>query len=160
MIRLSKLTDYGLVLMTYLARNRDGSLYTACGLAGESRLPLPTVTKLLKALQQGGLLISHRGVKGGYDLARSPEEISIAEIISVLEGPVALTDCSRETSGLCSLEPCCPITGNQRIISQVVRGALEKLALSDLLHPLQVVNIKDAQGRPVPSIGFPAGRVQ
>ena len=160
MIRLGKLTDYGLVLMTCIARDRDRPRYTACGLAGDSRLPLPTVTKLLKALQQGGLLISHRGIKGGYNLARDPEEISLAEIIAVLEGPIALTDCSRGTSGLCDLEPCCPLKGNQRIISQVVRGALEKVMLADLVHPLHVVNIKDGRGRLVPSIGFLSGRVQ
>ena len=160
MIRLGKLTDYGLVLMTCIARDRERPLYTAGGLAAESRLPLPTVTKLLKLLQQGGLLLSQRGIKGGYNLARSPEEISVAEIISVLEGPIALTDCSQDISGLCDLEPCCPLKENQRIISQVVRGALQRVTLADLLHPLRVVNIKDAHGKPVPSIGFLTGRVQ
>ena len=111
------------------------SLHAACSLAIESRLPLPTVTKLLKSLQQGGLLISQRGIKGGYSLARPPREISVAEIIVVFEGPIALTECSTDTSGLCDLETCCPIKDNQRIISQVVRGALEKVMLSDLVHP-------------------------
>ena len=135
MIRLGKLTDYGLVLMTYMARNHDRSLHTARDLAVESRLPLPTVTKLLKALQQGGLLVSHRGIKGGYSLAKKPREISVAEIIAALEGPIALTECSTDISGLCDLETCCPIKDNQRIISQVVRGALEKVMLSDLSQP-------------------------
>jgi FeS assembly SUF system regulator len=163
MIRLGKLTDYGLVLMTYMARNHDQSLHAACSLAKESRLPLPTVTKLLKSLQQGGLLISQRGIKGGYSLAKLPEEISVAEIIVALEGPIALTECSTDTSGLCGLETNCPIKSNQRIISQVVRGALEKVMLSDLSHPLHVVNIKDARGRLVPTIGFSSfssGRMQ
>src|SRR5207247_1798797 len=70
MIRLGKLTDYGLVLMTYIARNHDRSLHTARVLSVESRLPLPTVSKLLKELLEGGLLVSHRGVKGGYSLAK------------------------------------------------------------------------------------------
>src|ERR1700680_4655587 len=90
MIRLGKLTDYGLVLMTYIARNHDRSLHTARDLAVESRLPLPTVSKLLKELLQGGLLVSRRGLKGGYSLARKPREISVAEIIAVLEGPIAI----------------------------------------------------------------------
>ena len=160
MIRLGKLTDYGLVLMTYIARDRDRSLHTARDLSVESRLPLPTVSKLLKELLQGGLLVSHRGIKGGYSLARKPREISVAEIIAVLEGPIALTECSTDISGLCDFEPCCPIKDNQRIISQAVRGALDKVMLSDLTHPLQLTAIKDARGRLVPTIGFVSGRMQ
>jgi len=160
MIRLGKLTDYGLVLMTYIARNHDRSLHTARDLAVESRLPLPTVSKLLKELLQGGLLVSHRGIKGGYSLARAPREISVAEIIAVLEGPIALTECSTDISGLCDLEPCCPIKDNQRIISRAVRGALEKVMLSDLIHPLHLTTIQDARGNLVPTIGFISGRMQ
>jgi FeS assembly SUF system regulator len=160
MIRLGKLTDYGLVLMTYIARDHDRSLHTARDLSVESRLPLPTVSKLLKELLQGGLLVSHRGIKGGYSLARKPREISVAEIIAVLEGPIALTECSTDISGLCDFEPCCPIKDNQRIISQAVRGALDKVMLSDLTHPLQLTAIKDARGRLVPTIGFVSGRLQ
>ncbi|HVH88183.1 MAG TPA: Rrf2 family transcriptional regulator, partial [Terriglobales bacterium] len=93
MIRLQKLTDYGLVLMTCVARHHEQSLHTARDLAVESHLPLPTVSKLLKQLLQGGLLVSHRGIKGGYSLARPPQAISIAEIVAALEGPIALTEC-------------------------------------------------------------------
>ncbi len=136
MIRLGKLTDYGLVLMTYIARNHDRSLHTARVLSVESRLPLPTVSKLLKELLEG------------------------AEIIAVLEGPIALTECSTDISGLCDLEPCCPIKNNQRIISQVVRGALEKVMLSDLSQPLHLTTIRNARGNLVPTIGFVSGRMQ
>jgi len=160
MIRLGKLTDYGLVLMTYIASNRDRSLHTARDLSVESRLPLPTVSKILKELLEGGLLVSHRGVKGGYSLARSPREISVAEIIAVLEGPIALTECSTDISGLCDLEPCCPIKDNQRIISQAVRGALGKVMLSDLSQPLHLTTIRNARGNLVPTIGFVSGRMQ
>src|ERR1700694_4217855 len=160
MIRLGKLTDYGLVLMTHIARNDDRLLHTARDLAVESRLPLPTVSKLLKELLQGGLLVSHRGIKGGYSLARKPREISVAEIIAVLEGPIALTECSTDISGLCDLEPCCPIKNNQRILSQEVRGALDRVMLSDLLHPLRLTTIQDARGRLVPTIDFVSGRMQ
>src|SRR5947207_6740219 len=117
MIRLGKLTDYGLVLMTYMARNYDRSLHTARDLAVESRLALPTVSKLLKELVQGGLLVSHRGIKGGYNLARAPREISVADIIETLEGPIALTECRTDVSGLCDLEPCCPDRKSTRLNS-------------------------------------------
>ena len=160
MIRLGKLTDYGLVLMTHMAQNSDRSLHTARALAVESRLPLPTVSRLLKELLQSGLLVSHRGIKGGYSLARKPREISVAEIIAALEGAIALTECSTDISGLCDLEPCCPIKNNQRIISQAVRGALENLMLSDLSQPLQLTGIRNAQGNLVPTIGLVSGRTQ
>lgn len=160
MIRLGKLTDYGLVLMTCMARDHDRSLHTATDLAAESRLPRPTVSKLLKELLQGGLLVSHRGISGGYSLARAPREISVAEIITVLEGPIALTECSTDVSGLCDLEPCCPIKNNQRVISQAVRGALGNVMLSDLIQPLQLTMIRGARGNLVPTIDFVSGRMQ
>jgi len=106
------------------------------------------------------LLVSHRGIKGGYSLARKSREISVAEIIAVLEGPISLTECSTDISGLCDLEPCCPIKNNQRIISQVVRGALEKVMLSDLSQPLHLTTIRNASGTLVPAIGFLSGRMQ
>ena len=145
MIRLGKLTDYGLVLMTCIARaqSQDGNLHTARDLAKVSRLPLPTVSKVLKELLRSGLLASHRGIKGGYSLARDAHEVSLAEIVSALEGPIALTECSTDISGLCDLERCCPIKSNQQIISQIVKGALEKVMLSDLVQPLQLTAIKE-----------------
>jgi len=154
------LTDYGLVLMTHMAQHQVGVPYTARGLAAETRLPLPTVSKLLKELLQGDLLVSQRGVKGGYRLARKPREVSVGEIITVLEGPVALTECSTDISGLCDLEPCCPIKNNQRIISQAVRGALENVLLSDLAQPLHLFTIRNARGNLVSAIGFASGRMQ
>ena len=162
MIRLGKLTDYGLVLMTCIARSRtqDGNLHTARDLAKVSKLPLPTVSKVLKELLRSGLLASHRGIKGGYSLARDAHEISLAEIVTALEGPIALTECSTDISGLCDLEPCCPIKSNQQIISQIVKGALQKVMLSDLVQPLQLTAIKDAAGKLVPIIGYTSGRMQ
>jgi FeS assembly SUF system regulator len=160
MIRLSKLTDYGLVLMSCFARSEPLALRTARDLAAESRLPLPTVSKLLKGLLQSGLLISHRGTKGGYSLARRPQEISLEEIIAALEGPFALTECSTDVSGLCDLEPCCLIKKNQRIINEVLRSVLEKVMLSDLIHPLHVTARKNSPNNFIPAIGLTSGRVQ
>lgn len=158
MVKLGKLTDYGLVLMTCIARGDGPPLRTARDLAVESRLPLSTVSKLLKELLQSGLLSSHRGVKGGYILARDPHEITLIEIIAAIEGPMALTECSTEISGLCNIESFCPIKSNQRIINQAVRGVLQKITLSDLVQPLQLTTIKDARGNLVPTIA--SGRIQ
>ena len=144
--------------MTCIARGQGLPLRTARDLAIESRLPLSTVSKLLKQLLQSGLLTSHRGTKGGYILARDPQDISVIEIIAAIEGPMALTECSTEVTGLCNLEPCCPIKTNQQIINQAVRGVLDKITLSDLIQPMQLTNIKDARGRVVPTIA--SGRIQ
>jgi FeS assembly SUF system regulator len=158
MVRLGKLTDYGLVLMTIFARGDGLPLRTARGLAAESRLPLSTVSKLLKQLLQSGLLSSHRGIKGGYILAKEPREISVVQIISAIEGPMALTECSTDVTGLCNLESYCPIKSNQQIINQAVRGVLDKITLSDLVQPMHLTSIKDTRGRIVPMIA--SGRIQ
>jgi len=160
MIRLGKMTDYGLVLMSQIARRPPNELYTARDLAHECHLPLPTVSKLLKRLLRSGLLASHRGIKGGYSLAREPHLISLAEIISALEGPLAFTECSTEIVGLCDLESCCPIKNNQKIISQVLRGALEKVTLSDLIRPMRLIAIRDGRGNLVPTVSVTSGRMQ
>src|SRR5207244_2302662 len=81
-------------------------------LASEARLPVPTVSKILKTLARAGLLVAHRGVKGGFSLARRPEEISMAQIISAMEGPIAITECSDNVPGICELEPWCPVGAN------------------------------------------------
>lgn len=160
MIRLGKLTDYGLLLMCQMARGPVGEWHTARDLALECRLPLPTVSKLLKTLLRAGLLASQRGIKGGYFLERSPELIPITEVISAFEGPVALTECSMDIAGMCDLESSCPIRKNQRIISQVVHGALERVMLADLTRPMRLMAIRDRKGNLVPIVGTAAGRTQ
>ena len=138
MIRLSKLTDYGILLMTQIARHPERSVYTARDLAVETQLPLPTVSKILKALSNGGLLTSHRGTKGGYSLTRSAHEISVGHVITVLEGPIGVTECGG-MPGLCDLEPHCPMSANWRIISNEVKRALENLTLPDLISPVTIM---------------------
>jgi FeS assembly SUF system regulator len=160
MIRLGKLTDYGLVLMSHIARSPVERLHTARDLAVQCHLPVPTVSKILKALLQGGLVDSHRGMKGGYTLAREPHLISIAAVIAALEGPLALTECSLDIAGLCELESSCPIKDNQRIINQVVRGALERVTLSDLIRPMRLTAIRDGRGNLVPTVSVVPGSMQ
>jgi|SRR5690349_8987783 len=161
MIRLGKLTDYGLVLMSQIAKRSAGELHTARDLANQCQLPLPTVSKLLKVLLHHGLLASHRGTKGGYNLARDPRLISLAEIIAAMEGPLALTECSLESGSLCDLEDSCAIRDNQRVINQVVRGALESVMLADLIRPMQLTAIRDTKGNLVTTtISTAPGRMQ
>ena len=133
MIRITKQTDYGIVLLTHLAAHPDRQ-YAAPELAAEARLPLPMVSKILKLLARDGLLASHRGVKGGYSLARAAEEISMAEIIAALEGPIAITECISVESD-CSHEALCPVRGNWQRINLAVRSALEGISLAEMAQP-------------------------
>ena len=160
MIRLGKLTDYGLVLMSHMARQPQSEKHTARDLAKQCQLPGPTVSKVLKTLLQNGLLVSHRGIKGGYSLVRDSHLISVAEIISALEGPFALTECSMDTVGVCDLEPSCPIKDNQRVINLVVRGALECVMLADLNQPMRVTGVRTKRNDLIPASSLISGRMQ
>ena len=133
MIRITKQTDYGIVLLTHLAASAERQ-YAAPELATETRMPLPMVSKILKLLARDGLLSSHRGVKGGYSLARPAEEISMAEIIAALEGPIAITECVSVESD-CSHEALCPVRSNWQRINQAVRSALEGISLAEMAQP-------------------------
>jgi FeS assembly SUF system regulator len=146
--------------MSQIARGSQTELHTARDLAKQCQLPMPTVSKLLKSLLQNGLLASHRGIKGGYSLAREPHLISLTEIISAFEGRLALTECSSDVSGLCDLESSCRIKNNQRVINQVVRGALENVTLADLIRPMRLTAVRDHRGNMVPTIIGASGRMQ
>ncbi len=136
MIRMSKLTDYGIMLLTHIACDPELPVHNARDLAAKARLPLPTVSKILKVLAREGLLVAHRGVRGGFSLARRPEEISVAAIISALEGPIAITMCSFTIPGKCQLEQLCPVERPWQRINQVVREALENITLLEMTHSL------------------------
>lgn len=134
MIRLSRLSDYGIVLMSHLAGFGDGNPHNAREIATEAGLPLPVASKLLKALAREGLLDSHRGAKGGFTLARPPHEISAAEMITALEGPIGLTECTVHP-GECAQEASCHVREPWQRINDVVRGALSEVSLADLAQP-------------------------
>jgi FeS assembly SUF system regulator len=136
MLRISKLTDYATGLMTHLAHS-PRRLVSAQQMSRELGLPPPTVAALLKKLTQAGLVASTRGVGGGYSLARGPEEISIAQVIGAIEGPVALTECALG-EGVCTLEAGCATRANWRLISQAVEVALEAVSLADMTTTVPV----------------------
>ncbi len=132
MIRLTKQADYGIVLVTQLAQTGRAA---AAELAVHTHLPAPMVSKILKLLAKDGLLTSHRGVRGGYELARSAAEISVADVILALEGPIALTECSEHSEHECSYEAFCRVKENWQRINQAVRGALEDITIADMARP-------------------------
>ena len=136
-MRLSRLTDYGILLLTAMAREPDRT-HTARDLAEATQVPLPTVSKVLKTLTKGGVLVSHRGVVGGYGLARGPDRISLVDVVGALEGPIAITQCS-EGPGHCSLENGCSSAPHLQVVNQAIIGALAKIRLTDLVQPRFVV---------------------
>jgi FeS assembly SUF system regulator len=133
MLRMSKLTDYGIVLMSYLA-SKTYQQHSAHTLSDAVQVPLPTVRKVLKALSHADLLQSERGAQGGYNLTRNPKNISVAEIITAMEGPIALTECVSEESH-CEQESHCDVQTNWTRINNAVYHALDEVKLSDMLVP-------------------------
>ncbi len=140
MLRLSKLTDYAIVLLGHFAHGGAASAlggesaWTARTLADRSKLPLPTVSKVLKTLARAGLLASQRGVAGGYTLTKPAEAVSIADVIIAIDGPIALTECV-ESHELCDLESSCPTKAHWTRINDAVRSALQSLSIRDMTAP-------------------------
>lgn len=134
MIRISRLTDYGIVLLSHMA-TQHAQAASASDLAEALHLPLPTVSKLLGMLSRAGLLESQRGAKGGYALAALPAEISIIRIVEALEGPVALTLCSGDVASDCEYEGVCHLPGHWRRINGAIRAALEGISLAEIVTP-------------------------
>ncbi len=137
MLRITKQTDYGIVLMTHLALQPEAQ-QSAPELAESLHIPLPMVSKILKLLAKDGLLVSQRGVRGGYGLARSPERLTVAEIVHALEGPIAVTECIEEHGpGDCARISYCAVRGNWQVINGAVMRALEGITLAEMTHPLR-----------------------
>jgi len=133
MLRMGKLTDYGIVLMSYLA-SKTYQQHSAQTLSEAVSMPLPTVRKVLKVLTHSGLLMSERGAQGGYNLSRNPKQISVAEIITAIEGPIALTECVSDESH-CEQESHCSVQTNWAQINDAVFHALDEVKLADMLVP-------------------------
>jgi FeS assembly SUF system regulator len=130
MIRLSKLADYGTMVMRYMALEPK-ELHTASEIAAAIRLAAPTVSKLLKIMGRKGLLVSQRGSKGGYRLAHRPDRITVAQVVEAVDGPFTVTECT-DASCRCSLEPDCPIQRNWRRINRQLRDVLDGVTVADL----------------------------
>lgn len=133
MLRISKLADYGTVVMVYLAK-RSPQLCNAREIALHTHLAVPTVSKLLKRLTAAGLLSSVRGVSGGYRLQRPAADISVTEVIYALDEDRGLTECSLQPNE-CSLRGVCHVQGNWQLISQGIAAALESVSLETLAKP-------------------------
>ncbi len=134
MLRMSKLADYGTIILTTMVREPE-RIRSAVEIAAVIDVPVPTVSKILKMLARGSLVTSLRGAKGGYLLAREPAQISIAEVISAMDGPIGMTECSI-TPGLCSQEKECTVRANWLRVNRVVLQALEQITLAQMVEPV------------------------
>ena len=132
MLRISKLTDYAILIMVELTR--VGEMLSAHALAERIGVEVPTASKVLKLLAGSGLLESFRGANGGYRVSRRAGDISVAEVIAAIEGPIAMTECSIE-EGLCSQEDSCELRGNWQRISLAVADALQRVTLAEMGAP-------------------------
>ena len=133
MLKLSKLTDYATVILSYMAKDHT-NMHAAQEVAEETGITQPTVSKILKLLVRAKVVTSVRGAKGGYLLARSPEKITVAAVINALEGPIALTECSASHKH-CDQASGCDIQGNWGLINQKIFNALESVTLADMIMP-------------------------
>ena len=130
MLKLAKLTDYATVVMTAIAAD-PGRLHSAQELAERSRLSPATVAKLLKQLAKSRLIEATRGSQGGYRLTRAPDQITVADVVDAVEGPIAVTSCSIH-SGDCGIESSCGTRANWRLINTAIRQALEAVTLAQM----------------------------
>ena len=147
MLRITRLTDYGTVVLAHLARD-DASLVSAAEVAAATGIALPTVSKLLKTMAKAGLVNSTRGSHGGYQLARDARAISAADVIDTLEGPVCITECSASDSH-CDFEAICNVGGAWQRINVAIRRALDEISLADLLRSNSPVPRFEFAGMPI-----------
>ncbi|WP_372613433.1 SUF system Fe-S cluster assembly regulator [Halomonas sp.] len=151
MLKLSRLTDYATVVMAQIARHPEQS-HAAAELAEAVKLPHPTVSKNLKMLVRAGLLESRRGAQGGYSLSRPASRISAIDIISAIEGPVAMTECS-QAEGDCELAATCSVADNWQRVSLAVRALLDSVTLA---HLADTAPIKLPVQLPIQSVSLAA----
>ncbi|WND03779.1 SUF system Fe-S cluster assembly regulator [Temperatibacter marinus] len=136
MIRLTNLADYAVLLMAEIAKGfEEKNLYSAQGLSNVTKIPATTVSKILNLLGKADLLISTRGLKGGFTLARSKDEISMTDIIEAIDGPISLTHCVSTTKHDCSYEEMCGMRPHWVMINQTIREGLDKISLASIETP-------------------------
>ncbi len=144
MFRLSKMTDYGVVVLGQLVGQR-GRLLSAPEIAEATGLPGATVSQVLKPLAAAGVVTSHRGARGGYELTRDPEDVTVRELVVAFEGPLAVTACVDGAEDNCAVESLCLMAGGWEQVNTAIRSALDSVTLADLLRPITHFGRTDAQ---------------
>ena len=132
MIRISKLADYAVVILSIMGRS-DDELLSAAKLSALSRVPEPTVSKILKMLSKSCIIQSRRGIHGGYALSMDPSEITVESIINAIDGPVLITQCADGGDAVCSLGPDCAMRGRWNEVNCAIRDALSSVSLNSIM---------------------------
>jgi FeS assembly SUF system regulator len=135
MLKISRIADYGVVLVTRLAALPYEDVRSVRDLAGETGIPQPTTSKILKQLVRAGVVDSERGAHGGYRLARRPEDVSVAEVITALEGPIGVTECATQAEDECEHSGHCGVRGNWQRINEAIAAALRSITLAEMAQP-------------------------
>lgn len=133
MIRITKMADYGVAILSCFVLEARNGILTAAEAAQWTRLPAPMVSKILKALARAGLVESRRGARGGYSLARPLDSISAADVIAALDGPIAITECLNEDGDGCMARLFCRNRGNWAQVNRAIRQALGDISLTEML---------------------------
>jgi len=134
-MRLTHLADYAVVMMTAAARREPCARLTATELSDDTGVPLPTAQKLMQKLAAAGLLVGQRGQGGGYALARPVNEISLADIVEAVEGPIVLTMCADGINHECVLDAHCKVKPHMSIVGDAIRTSLSAVSLAQLSSP-------------------------
>jgi len=150
-MRLTHLADYAVVMMTAAARRDVGARLSATELSDDTGVPLPTAQKLMQRLAAHGLLVGQRGAGGGYALARPVNEISLADIVEAVEGPIVLTMCADGINHECVLDAHCKVKPHMSIVGDAIRTSLSAVSLAQLSAPAQA----GAQARVAPNSASP-----
>lgn len=145
MFKVNKLTDYAVVVLIDIAC-ADGRR-SAHQVADHTGIPLPTVAKLMKSLNKAGLVASQRGATGGYALGRPQREITVADVIQAVEGPIALTACADTSDQECSMERTCLVQGKWNRVNTAVRAALSEVTLAEMIEDISSFGMNPAQSK-------------
>jgi len=140
MFKVNKLTDYATVVLIDIART--DTVRSSQRIAERTGIPLPTVAKLMKSLNRAGLVASTRGAGGGYLLGRPAKDISVADVIQAVEGPIALTACADTSDEQCGIETLCPVQGKWNRVNTAVRSALAEVTLADMVDEVAAFGVK------------------
>jgi len=140
MIKVSRMADYAVLLLCKMAKEKD-LIYSAHELSINTSLPITTISKILTKLTKSEIIQSVRGVSGGYKLSKAPKEISVGNVIDIIDGKVALTVCIEENNNNCGLAAMCPSNSNWQIINNAVNNALNAVSIEEMASPIQ--NIKE-----------------
>lgn len=132
-MQLNQATDYAFRVIMHLAALPKDEIAKGQAIAEEQNIPVGFLQKIMRALTQGEIVKSYRGIDGGFALAKPAKEISLLDVITIMEGPVDLQRCLKETS-TCSkgCAPQCPVHSALAIIQNDFTHALGNVNFSDL----------------------------